>query len=163
LDQINALTPPDLTGTAEIAVTSPIGRIQGSTLSVNAATPAFLQFGPRYIAATHADYSLAGPTSLYPGFSTPVERGETVVLWGAGFGLPASTITPGSASQSAAMPGKLACTVGARPADALLFLVSPGLYQINLVVPADVGSGDQPVSCVYAGVTTPDGRLINVR
>jgi len=164
VDQINVLTPPDLATGAGIAVTSGTGGIQGLQVSESAATPSFLRFGAsRYVAASHADYSLAGPASLYPGATTPTQAGETVLLWGAGFGLPATTITPGSAVQSGAMPGKIACTVGARPANASVALVSPGLYQVNLTVPADARSGDQPVSCVYAGVATPDGGLIAVQ
>jgi uncharacterized protein (TIGR03437 family) len=164
MDQINVLTPPDFDTGAGITVTSGAGRIQDLQVGERAATPSFLRFGgSRYVVASHADYSLAGPASLYPGLTTPVWPGETMLLWGVGFGLPAETITPGSAVQSGSMPGKLACTLGARPAAAAVALVSPGLYQLNLTVPPDARSGDQPVSCVYAGTASPDGGLIAVR
>jgi uncharacterized protein (TIGR03437 family) len=50
-------------------------------------SPAFLRFGgSRFLAASHADYSLLGPPSLYPGASSPVKPGEVVLIWGPGLG-----------------------------------------------------------------------------
>jgi len=42
-------------------------------------------------------------------------------------------------------------------------LISPGLYQFNVVVPANAAPGDNAISASYNGVTTQPGVLINVQ
>ena len=114
------------------------------------------------MAATHADYSIIGPATLYPGLSTPAKPGEEVVLWAVGFGLPAGTLTPGASSQSGAMPENPKCTVGGNPASVVINLVSPGLYQLNLTVPPEARNGDNQLTCLYSGVPTTDGTIIAI-
>jgi len=41
-------------------------------------------------------------------------------------------------------------------------LVSPGEYQFNVMLPASLGNGDQPITAMYNGVSTPSGVLITV-
>jgi uncharacterized protein (TIGR03437 family) len=41
-------------------------------------------------------------------------------------------------------------------------LISPGLYQFNITVPA-AASGDNPIGCAYNGVSTPSGEMITVQ
>ncbi|MGA2135846.1 MAG: FG-GAP-like repeat-containing protein [Bryobacteraceae bacterium] len=163
-DQINVLSSLDATqGGVEIVVTSGTGKSPQFLANLNAVSPAFLRFGgSRYVTATHSDYSLLGPASLYPGYTTPAAPGEVVLLWAVGFGLPVGALTEGSASQTGTLPGTLACTVGGNPAEVSIALVSPGLYQMNLTVPVAAASGDDPVSCVYGGMATPDGTLLTV-
>ena len=55
----------------------------------DALNPSVLTFDTiGHAVATHLDGSLLGPTSLYPGLSTPGKGGETVTFWTVGFGLP---------------------------------------------------------------------------
>jgi uncharacterized protein (TIGR03437 family) len=164
-DQINALLPPDLpAGATSILLKMASGRTAAFTVYVSDATPALLRFGAtRYVAATHADYNLIGPVSLYPGASTPARRDETVVVWAVGFGLPATPLTAGSASQAGTLPEKINCTVGARPAAASVALVSPGLYQINLTIPSDTPPGDNSLTCIYGSFATRDGAILSVQ
>ena len=42
-------------------------------------------------------------------------------------------------------------------------VVSPGLYQFNVVVPATAVNGDNAVTALYGGVSTPVGALITVQ
>jgi uncharacterized protein (TIGR03437 family) len=42
-------------------------------------------------------------------------------------------------------------------------VVSPGLFQFNLVVPANAAIGDNMVTAAYAGLTTPTGARITVQ
>jgi len=42
-------------------------------------------------------------------------------------------------------------------------LISPGLYQFNVVVPASTAVGDNSVIASYGGTTTPAGTLITVQ
>jgi uncharacterized protein (TIGR03437 family) len=173
-DQINVLTPLDSTvGTVKIVVTSTSGSGTSTSSPYNATmaavSPAFLLFGSgSYVAATHlticsGSYCLLGPTSLYPGSSTPGAPGEEVVLYGVGFGLPTTTLVAGSATQSGSLPTVPVCTVGSNPATvAFAGVISPGLYQLNLIIPAGTSAGDQPIACLYGGTATPSGDLITV-
>jgi uncharacterized protein (TIGR03437 family) len=42
-------------------------------------------------------------------------------------------------------------------------VISPGLYQINVVVPASAANGDNTVSASYAGFNTPGVTVIAVQ
>jgi uncharacterized protein (TIGR03437 family) len=164
-DQLNVLTPLDSTvGSVSVVVTSGATSSPPFIVSMQAVAPSFLLFSGGYIAATHAAGSLVGPTNLYPGFSTPAKPGEPIVLYAVGFGLPSTALVNGSATQFGSLPVLPVCQLGGNPA-ALAFagLISPGLYQLNLTVPAAAVNGDNPVSCTYNGSTTPAGDLVSVQ
>ncbi len=165
-DQINVLTPLDNTlGPVQIVVTN------GSTASppfqanMQAIAPAFLLFNAAgYAAATHAGGSLLGPTSLYPTLSTPAAPNEIIVVYGVGFGLPTNAIVNGALKQSGPLPTNPACQIGGNDAPvSFAGLTSPGLYQVNLTIPASAQNGDNALSCTYNGSTTPPGALITVQ
>jgi uncharacterized protein (TIGR03437 family) len=169
-DQINALTPLDNTiGPVPIVVVNSTTS-SSATLSapfnanLAAVSPAFLLFGSSsYVAATHLNYSLIGPPSLYPGSSTPAAPGEQVVIYGVGFGLPTTPLVAGSATQSGSLPALPVCTVGSNAATvSFAGLISPGLYQLNLTIPTATSNGDQSIACLYGGTATPSGDLITV-
>lgn len=164
-DQINVLTPLDTaSGLVPVVVTNNGVSSLPFSKSLNGISPAFLEFGAGpYVAATHAGGSLLGPTSLYPGLSTPAEVGEQVVVYGVGFGLPGTAIVNGSSAQSGSLPTLPVCQIGGASA-ALSFagLISPGLYQFNVTVPA-AAIGDNPISCTYKGASTPSGEMIAVQ
>jgi uncharacterized protein (TIGR03437 family) len=170
-DQINVLTPLDDTlGPVSLVVTSAVRGGTASTkpfvATMKAVVPSFLRFNPgSYVVATHTDNALLGPTTLYPGLSTPARPGEVVVLYGVGFGLPTATLTAGSSTQSGTLPTLPQCSVGAILTDPLAFagLISPGLYQFNLTVPEVSANGDKQILCTYNGVQTPVGGLIAVQ
>jgi uncharacterized protein (TIGR03437 family) len=120
-------------------------------------------FGTTYVAATHTDYSLLGPTSLGPGF-TPARPGETVVLYAFGFGLPTTALVNGASTQSGSLPALPQIQIGGAPAPvSFAGVISPGLYQFNVTIPAAAANGDNAVICTYAGLSTPVGDLISVQ
>ena len=165
-DQLNILTPLDnTTGPVQVVVTS--GGVSSPAYSVNMQpiAPSFLLFSTAgYIAATHANNIPVGATNLYPGLSTPAQPGETIVLYAVGFGLPTTALVNGLATQSGTLPVLPVCLVGGAPAPlAFAGLISPGLYQLNLTIPATAANGDNAVSCTYTGATTPAGDLITVQ
>jgi uncharacterized protein (TIGR03437 family) len=41
-------------------------------------------------------------------------------------------------------------------------LISPGLYQINVVVPSNAANGDNQVIATYDGANSPSGAMISV-
>jgi uncharacterized protein (TIGR03437 family) len=170
--QVNALLPLDLAaGAVHLQVTN--GSVASSVFDAVVApvSPAFLLMGAsKEVAAIHADGSLAGATSLSaPGYPfTPVKPGETIVLYGTGFGLPAAELTAGSATQFGMLPTLPVIRIGGIPASvAFAGVVSPGLYQFNVVVPAGVPDGENAVSATYgvtgtSPVSTPVGAQIAV-
>jgi uncharacterized protein (TIGR03437 family) len=167
-DQLNILTPLDNSiGLVPVVVTS--GAVSTLPFFANLQTvaPSFLLFDTDgHIAATHANTNatLLGPTTLYPNSSTPAAPSETVVLYAVGFGLPATALVNGSAIQTGSLPVLPVCQVGGTPA-ALAFagLITPGLYQFNLTVPAAAANGDNTLACTYNGSATPAGNLIAVQ
>ncbi len=165
-DQINVLTPLDSTlGTVSIVVSRGSSSVVPFGAVMKTAVPSLLLFSPKgYVASTHLDGSLLGPTSLYPGASTPAKAGEHIVVYAVGFGLPSTTLVNGSASQSGTLPTLPACQVGG--ANAVLEfagLISPGLYQLNLDIPATLTPGDKSVVCSYNATATPSGDLISIQ
>jgi uncharacterized protein (TIGR03437 family) len=124
----------------------------------------------QYIAATHANNSLGGPPSLITGVTTtPFKAGETIVLYGNGFG-PTTPQAPVGATVSTALPlvAKPTVTIGTQPANVTFIgLVAPGLYQMNVVVPTGIvpstaaANLDIPVS-VSIGAAQTQSAFISV-
>jgi uncharacterized protein (TIGR03437 family) len=166
-DQINVLTPLDSTlGPVQVIVTNNGASSPAFTADMTAISPAFLLFSTAgYVVATHLNNSLLGPTSLYPGSSTPAQPGEEIVLYAIGFGLPSnSTLTNGSSTQSGTLSPLPVCQIGGTQVPVLFAgLVGPGLYQFNVTVPSTAANGDNPVGCTYNGSATPAGDLVTVQ
>jgi uncharacterized protein (TIGR03437 family) len=131
------------------------------------ATPALLLFNPnKYITATHADYSLLGPTSMsVPGYPfKPAQPNERILLYATGFGTSAVTLAEGAAVQFGALSVKPTATIGGAAATVeWAGVISPGLYQLNVVVPADAANGDSEVLVTFNGQTTQAGAKIAVQ
>jgi uncharacterized protein (TIGR03437 family) len=164
-DQINVLTPLDNTiGPVQIVVSSGSTVTPPFTVAMNGVVPTLLLFNPLGpVVATHANYSLAGSAALYPGASTPATPGETVILYGIGFGLPVSALTNGSSTQSGSLPLVPVCQVGGFSVPVAAALISPGLYQLNLTLSPSIAFGDAAVTCTYNGLNTPVGAFLTVQ
>jgi len=166
--QINVLTPLDDTqGPVPIVVTNGTNSSAVFTATMRPVAPSFLLFGAsKYLVATHANGSLLGPTSLsVPGYTfTPAQPGETVVLYAVGFGLPGTTLVDGSSTQFGALPNVPTIQIGDAAAEVQFAgIISPGLYQFNVVVPPAAATGDNAMTASYGGVATPTGSLIAVQ
>jgi uncharacterized protein (TIGR03437 family) len=167
-DQINALTPLDAT-TGPVNITVSNGSATSAAFEVNETqvTPTLFKWDGNkpYVTASHApDYTILGPTNLFTGLSTPASVGETVVLWASGFGLPKDALTAGSATQSSPLAALPTCQINNASADVKFAgVVSPGLYQLNVVVPNGATDGDNSIKCTYQGVSTQDDLKITVK
>ncbi len=163
--QVNILTPPDgIQGAVVVQVVN--GGLTGApfTAQAQAESPAFFVFGAGpYVAGTHADYSYLGPTTLYPGVTTPAKPGETVVLYGTGFGPTTTPVVTGSAEQSGTLATAPAIQIGGITATVLFAgLVAPGEFQFNVVVPLEVRDGDSTVVALHNGLVTQTGVMLRV-
>ena len=143
--QINVLTPPDtLPDPASVQVSVKGVRSAPFGAAGEAIAPGFFAAG-RYAAATHADGS-------YLDAKSPARPGETIVLYGSGFGTapilsPAPTVQIGGVSATVQFAG----------------VTSPGLYQFNVVVPAGIAGGDRSVAATHLGQSTQNGVFIPVQ
>jgi uncharacterized protein (TIGR03437 family) len=163
--QVNILSPPDaLSGSVRVELTNNGVISAGFNAAAQPLAPSFFVFnGGPYVAATHADGSLIGPPSLYPGASTPAKAGETIVIYGNGFGPTNVPVQRGSLTQSGVLSPLPAVKIGGVSASVQFAgLVSPGEFQFNVVVPSTVASGDQPITATYGGVSTQASALITI-
>ncbi|MFN0100973.1 MAG: IPT/TIG domain-containing protein [Bryobacteraceae bacterium] len=156
--QINVLAPDTTTeGNVQVTVTNASGTSDAVTVAFNRIMPGFFQFPGENVAAVRADGVLIGPAQLISGVTTvPAKPGETIQLFGTGFGPTTPGLTAGTVVTT---PLQTATPVTVRidSQDALVSytgMTSAGLYQINVTVPADLADGDYPVTAEVAGVRT---------
>lgn len=180
--QINVLTPPDMnvaSGSVTVQVTFngvPSGPVAAPAQTYSASF--FVINGGPYVVATHLSSSactapisgvcLVGPASLYPGYSTPAQPGETVVIYGNGFGPTSSPVVSGSLTQSGTLAPAPAIHI-----DGVLVqpnpvtfagLISPGLFQFNVTLPGNLSAGDHMIQAINSqGATTLAGTLITIQ
>jgi len=164
--QVNILTPPNaISGSVPVQVTEN-GVVSASFMvQAQSESPSFFAFGGGpYLAATHVNGSYLGPTSLYPGFTTPAQPGETIVLYANGFGSTSTPVVSGSETQSGTLSPMPVITIGGVAATVTFAgLVAPGEFQFNVVVPPSLANGDQPTMARYNGLATQAGALITVQ
>jgi uncharacterized protein (TIGR03437 family) len=164
---VNILTPPDaMSGPVQVQVTNNRAVSSSFTVQAQPESPSFFVFnGEPYVAATHADGSLIGPTSLYPGSTTPAKPGETVVIYANGFGRTSIPVVSGAVTQSGTLSPLPAVTIGGMTARLAFAGLNgtPGEFQFNVVIPSSLADGDQPITAAYDGLTTQKGTLITVQ
>jgi len=166
-DQVNALTGLDaLSGSAQVVVINNGVPSAAFNILAKSVAPTLLLFPQSYVAATHANFSLLGPTTLYAGLSTPAAANEPVVLYAVGFGPPTTTLTEGSSTQFGSLATMPVCKIGANNAPvAFAGVIAPGLYQLNVTVPNPTppAPGDNAITCTYGGASTESGAIIAVK
>jgi uncharacterized protein (TIGR03437 family) len=164
--QINVLAPDDAkVGTVQVQVN--VAQQNSNSLSAQKAqfAPAFFTFGDGYVAARHVDYSLVGAPNLLPGaVTTPAQPGQTILLYGTGFG-PTNPAVPTGQLVATAEPlaNSVQVSIGGMNAPVTFGgLVSSGLYQFNVTVP-NLPNGDAAVLATIGGVTTQTGVSVTVQ
>ena len=166
--QLNVLAPDDeATGAIKLVVTTPNGSSDPYEVYKLPLDPALFLFDPenrRYAAAVHADGSLVAKDELLPGAATsPAKPGETILLFGTGFGL---TDPPVPSAQLVAQPARLArpivVRIGGKIAEQQFAgVVGSGLNQFNVVIP-DLKPGDYLVEIFIDGVPIQQGVYVTV-
>ena len=163
--QINVQAPADSSlGTVPVEVT-----YNGSTSSAETsqlqAVPAFFLWSGKYAVATRTDFSLVAPTGLFEGTtSSPAKPGDTIILWGTGFGPTTPAVAPGVLPPSlplASLANPVTVTIGNLPASVAGAAIAPGipgLYQVAIQVPPAAPDGDLAVVAQLNGIQSPPGR-----
>lgn len=163
--QINFLVPPNLIpGTVNLNVV--VDSWAGPTVPIQlaAASPALFQLDAQNAIATEANGTLITPAS-------PAAPGDIVILYATGLGYTAPPVVYSQIPQGAALVVQSASFtiqfngVAVDPGAILYAGVAPGyagLYQINLILPANVG-GNPQISIGYPDAMSPAGVTLPVQ
>lgn len=163
-NQVEALVPGNI-GLGDINVETTNAGLTGAASIVKAQTVSpGLFHTEKYAIATHADGTLVGPSTFLPGASKPASPGETITLYGTGFG-PAdpAAIEGMEVTSPLALASPAAITIGGSSAENVFQgLVAAGLYEFRVKVPVGPPPGDLPVMVQTGGVLSPTGVFIAV-
>lgn len=175
--QINLEAPDDTArGPVEVIVTNELGA-NVSIINLADFSPSISLLDTKHVAGViltpdgsghyqNGTYDIVGPVGAFPYYTRPVKRGETILIYGTGFGptnpgIPAGKpldgyaltanpvqvlifkpITPGPAAQ-ASFPVKASVISSVQTA--------PGVYQIALTIPDKIEGGDQGLEVQVGG------------
>jgi uncharacterized protein (TIGR03437 family) len=157
--QINVQAPDIGTGAMAVTVKNSSGTSNSASVTADSVAPGFFQAGT-YAIATHTDGTLVSATS-------PAVKGETVTLWGTGFGATTPTVSAGQTSNAVAyVSSPPAITIGGVPATVVAAALNSsalGLYQIAITVPASAASGNQAIIATAGGQSSPGAVLFPVQ
>jgi len=151
-------------GTAQVEVQR--DGLTSNTVSVNVAARA-----PKIIPAaiagnygiiTFPDYTWALPVGAYPGVtSRPATAGDVLTIWCIGLGPTSPAVAAGAPAPSAEPFARLIDTpkvnIGGIPVTPVFAGLTPtaaGLYQVNVVVPPDLGTGTVTLDLEFKGSTS---------
>ena len=176
---INLQAPDDTsTGSVNVTVTNASGIATGS-VTLGQFSPSFSLLDNKHVAGIilrtdgsgsngqgTASYDIVGPNGNSLGYKTVAAKaGDSLVLYGVGFGPTNPAVPAGKPFQGAA---PITNTVQVMingitlPQSAISFagISSAGLYQINLTVPSGAGTGDQPLVATIGGVQTQSNVVL---
>jgi uncharacterized protein (TIGR03437 family) len=167
--QINLVAPDVGFGPLPVTVTTPGGTSATFMVTSNQYGPAFFQWPDSQPIATRLDYTDAVKDGTFPGVSTvPAKPGETIVLWGTGFG-PTNPIAPpgapvpsGKTYSATTLPKVTIDKVSAKVYGAALTAGFAGLYQVAIQIPDSIRDGDWPIQATIGGVESPTGVVLTV-
>jgi uncharacterized protein (TIGR03437 family) len=175
--QINLQAPDDTpAGIVPVVVTTPYGT-SSATVTLAPVAPSLSLLSGHYAAGIilRSDgtgsygggaYDILGPTGRSFGYPTVAARsGDAVELFGVGFGPTAPAAKAGQVLIGAATAtdpvGVQINGVSVTPFYA--GMTEAGLYQINVTIPAGLGTGDVPVVLTVGGSTTALDNLISLQ
>jgi uncharacterized protein (TIGR03437 family) len=160
--QINVQVPWELAGHSSATVKVIINYTYSTLYTLNLAT-----YAPGFFANLSNGVSVAASLDISNAVITashPVGRGQAVQLFLNGLGPVNNQPADGwpAADASSTTVATPAISIGGQPATVTFSGLAPGyadLYQVNAVVPSDIGTGAQPVTCSIGGVSCPTAYL----
>jgi uncharacterized protein (TIGR03437 family) len=173
--QINLQAPDDTaTGTVAVVVTTASGSAS-STVTLGQFGPAFNLLDNTHVAGIilrtdgsgaygGGTYDIIGPTGNSLGYATvAAQGGDTIELFGVGFGETNPTVPAGQAfSSSAPAVSQIGIMIGETVlTPSFAGLTGAGLFQFNLTLPTGLGTGDVALVGLVGGVQTPSGVVIS--
>lgn len=175
--QINIITPNLVpTGNPVPVVVNLNGQLSTPiSVTLQNLAPSFFAYYPgtsndgKYLVAQHATtLTDEGPAGLYhsvPNFTTPAVPGETIVLYGTGFGPTSPPIATGIVTDKSnfyILSPIPTATVGGIPATAGFAGLGLGfaqVYQFNVTVPSNAPNGDLPLIVNVNGTQSFSGLI----
>jgi uncharacterized protein (TIGR03437 family) len=162
--QIDALVPGNVgTGPQPVVVSTANGVSVPMLVSVNSvqpgllAPPSFLVNGNQYLAAVLPDGQtfIVPPGAISGVTSRQAKPGETIIVYGIGFGAVNPALTIGQiVEQSNSLASSFHVLFGSTPATLAYFGLAPnylGLYQFNVIVPNVPNSDMVPITFMLNG------------
>ena len=175
--QVNLQAPDDTAiGAVPVVVTTGSGSA-ATTVTLGRFGPSFFLLDAKHVAGIilRADglgtfgggsYDIIGPTGTSLGYPTVAAKtGDIVELFGTGFG-PTDPAVPIGQAFSGAAPSidPIGLLInGVRVTPTWAGLSGAGLDQINLIVPAGLGTGDVSLVATVGGVQTQAGVVISLQ
>jgi uncharacterized protein (TIGR03437 family) len=165
--QLNVLAPDGLpAGPVQVQVT--VNGVPSATFTANVGpvSPAFFLFTAKYPAAVHPSGVPVGRVGLIAGANfAPAKPGETILLFGTGFGATNPPLPAGKLVKTAEpLANTVQVTIGGQPAHVDFAGVSgSGLVQLNVQIPPGLAGGDAAVVATVAGSTTQANLFITVQ
>lgn len=174
--QVNALVSSDtpFTGPASITVTNSIGTSDPFPIYVNQtqggflAPPSFTIAGKQYVGAVYSDGgTFTLPANAIPGVpSHAANVGDTIIIYGVGFGPVNPTIPAGTiAGSQNALTTPIQIFFGTTQAQVPYYGLTPGftgLYQFNVVVPKVAANNATPITFSLGSVKSTQTLYIAV-
>lgn len=167
--QINVLAPSDASaGPVAVTVTNAAGTSNSVSANLQTVLPGLSVLNGYVRAVRSGDNAIINGTGTpeppYTTVSAAVGQGEVVSLFGTGFG-PTSPAAPLGTNFTGSYPAvnPVTVTIGGLSAPAAYAgIVAPGLYQINVTVPAALGDGTHAVVATVNGVSSQSGAQLKV-
>jgi uncharacterized protein (TIGR03437 family) len=133
-------------------------------------SPAFFVWPSGQPVATHTDFTWAVKNGTFAGTTTVAAKpGETIILWGTGFGptnppAPVGIQVPATATYSTTtLPSITVLATAATVYGAALAPGYAGLYQLAFQVPAGFPDGDYPIFGSIGGIQLLGSVTLSVR
>jgi uncharacterized protein (TIGR03118 family) len=165
--QINLVTAAELPTSGPLTVVVSDNTLTSSSVTVTPQllAPSLFLNGTNaaYAVVLHANGTLVGPTTITG--ATPAAPGETIIMFGTGFGVTTPAAVSGKIITTAApllltpailfdnIPGKVA----------FAGLIATGVYQFNVVVPTGLPDGDTPLVASTGGFSSPGLVLTSIK
>ncbi len=165
--QINVQVPWELKGQTSAQVKAILDQGYGTPIysnvigvSVADYTPAFLTYNQNVAIALDLNYQLLTT-------SHAATRGQTIQLFANGLGPVNNQPADGAGATGVSSTTTQPCTVtiGGQQVTPSFCGLAPGfaIYQVNVVVPANISTGNQPISISVGGQSSPTGIVIPVQ
>jgi uncharacterized protein (TIGR03437 family) len=175
--QINLQAPDDAaSGPVNVVVTT-TGGTATSTVTLGQFGPSFNLLDGKHVAGIilrsdgsgaygGGSYDIVGPTGTSLGYKTAAAKaGDVLELFGIGFGPTNPAVPAGKAyTGAAATTNPVSLSINNVPVtSSFAGITSAGLYQINVTLPAGLGTGDVPLRAMVGGIQTPTGVSLSLQ
>jgi uncharacterized protein (TIGR03437 family) len=171
-NQINVLAPADIApGPVDVDVATPHG-VAAATVNMAPVVPALFTYtlsGKAYAAALFAsDYTYVAAAGAIPGLTSRAAMpGDYVLLFTSVLGPTNPPYTVGRVLDPIQYPivdlSQVRVLIGGQPVPVFFAgLTFPGMFQVNIQIPASIPAGDQPVVILVGGQSSQAGVALTI-